>query len=326
VLRAHLSAPPPVPSALQPAARRFDKVVTTAMAKRSEDRFADTDAFRKALLSAWATPEHTLAQANTGPAYPTTRLIDAARSGHEPPLTPLGATGRRAALDYLSPADATPPPTPRPTQASGVAPQPGGSAAGIAVAAIAGVAVLAVLSAFSATGTAARPTPSVAAPSALPSASASPSPSVAAPTTVSVPSLSGSLTSAKAALVASGLYVGKVTQLPSVEPSGTVLGQSPEAGALVAPGSPVTLQIASGSNTVPEVGELRVEAAIAALESAGFVVPDSTVGVDPEAVVTGTQPTAGALLRLGKPVQLLLMSPTPAASEPSPTPSVSSPP
>ncbi|MBA3020131.1 PASTA domain-containing protein [Propionicimonas sp.] len=329
VLRAHLSAPPPVPSALQPAARRLDKVVTTAMAKRTEDRFADAAAFREALLSAWARPEGGLAEAATGPAYPTTRLIDAGGAGSatQPPLTRLNATGRRAALDYLSPTDPGPAAVSRPTQASGVADEPGGSAAGIAVAAIAGVAVLAVLSAFTATGTAARPATSAATSAAAAPTSAPPSalPTATAVVPVQVPALSGSLAEAEASLNAAGLAVGVITKIPSAQSAGTVLGQTPQAGRSVTPGAKVDLRIASGSNIVPTVDGLTVAEARAALSAAGFT-GSSPAGYPEEAVVSGSRPAADVLFHLGGTVFLTVANPTPIASEPGPTPSISSPP
>ncbi len=328
VLHAHLSAPPPVPSASQPTARRLDRVVTTAMAKRPEDRFADAAAFREALLGAWTRQEHGLAEATTGRAYPTTRLIDGgALSTAQPPLTPLGATGRRAALDYLNPANATSAPTPRPAQASGVAAEPGGSAAGIAVAAIAGVAVLAVLSAFTATGTAARPataTPASAA-AAPTSAPASALPTATAVVSVQVPVLSGSLAAAEASLNTAGLAVGVITRIPSAQAAGTVLGQTPQAGRSVAAGTKVDLRVASGSNIVPTVEGLTVTEARAALSAAGFT-GSSPAGYPEEAVVSGSRPAANVLFHLGGTVFLTVANPTPIASDPGPTPSVSSPP
>jgi eukaryotic-like serine/threonine-protein kinase len=324
VLRAHQSAPPPAPSALQPAARRLDAVVTTAMAKRPENRYPDADAFREALTGAWSRPGRTWADSTSGSAYPATRILATASAESAPrpaPSTPLTSAGR-ARLDYLAPSATSPRP------ASGLdAAAPAGSgssAAGVAVAALAGVAVLAVLSAFTVTSSVARPTPTVAqvSASAVPSLSLSPSPS-ASPSrsldVVSVPTLSGQLTAAETTLKASGLRLGRLWRIPSAEAAGTVLSQSPNSGVQVPAGTSVSLQVASGTNAVPDVAGMTVAAAVATVESAGFAVPTSVA--DPNSVVIGTQPSAGALLRLGVSVTVVLPPSSVAAASPNPTPS-----
>jgi|GEM_PF-673961 len=55
-MAAHVNAPPPVPSALAPAARPLDRVVTLAMAKTPVRRFRDADTFRAALVVATRGP------------------------------------------------------------------------------------------------------------------------------------------------------------------------------------------------------------------------------------------------------------------------------
>jgi serine/threonine-protein kinase len=335
VLRAHLSAPPPVPSALARTPRSLDQIVTTAMAKQPGDRYGDADAFRAALAVALAGNRTTWQVSRDGgqSSYAATRLLPAASRqlldpvGHRPwSDPPQGYTG---SLDYLG-AESPPPAverfgSARPSDLTSTAASHN-SAASVAVAVLAGVAVLAVLSAFASTGTSAYPVPSaVSSPSASPAPATSPTPIT--PAQVSVPTLHGRLNQAEAALRAAGLSLGQIARTASAEAAGTILGQSPDPGELVAPGSSVTLLVASGSNTVPEVAGLSVASATAALESAGFTVSQLGADADPTALVAGCQPEPGTLLRIG--VQITVMVPNrpvqPAPSpDPSPTPQASS--
>lgn len=70
VLAAQVSAPPPVPSALVPAAHPLDRVVTTAMTKDSRHRFQSADEFRLSLAGAL--------QAAADGERPATRVLPAA--------------------------------------------------------------------------------------------------------------------------------------------------------------------------------------------------------------------------------------------------------
>ena len=58
------------------------------------------------------------------------------------------------------------------------------------------------------------------------------------------------LGTAKGALMANGLRVGTITEVPAAEPAGTVIGQGIGAGARVATGSYVTLTVSSGIGEV----------------------------------------------------------------------------
>jgi serine/threonine-protein kinase len=180
--------------------------------------------------------------------------------------------------------------------------------AAIALLALAGLAVV--------TATSSHPQVQ-AAPAVLPaSATATPSPSAAPspPPTVVVPLLPGSLGEAEAALTQVGLRLGKVTQVLSAEPAGTILRQRPAAGSAVAVGAMVQLWVASGSNAVPAVSGLTVAAASAVLESSGFTLTDASRALSPEEIVTESQPAVGTSLRLGVAVTLIV-TPTPTPSE-----------
>ncbi|MCE1174777.1 MAG: serine/threonine-protein kinase [Propionibacteriales bacterium] len=293
-VRAHLSAPPPVPSAVMPSARALDDVVTTAMAKRPEDRFADAVTFREALRRAQRT------------APPPTRVLPSVPPQLGRSARPAGFTG---GLDYLN-APATAPATSkrgRPPKAP-----PTGSAAPLAAIALLALAAVAV-----ATATSSHPQLQAMPPALPASATATPSPSAAPspPPTVVVPLLPGSLGEAEAALSQVGLRLGKVTQVLSAEPAGTVLRQRPAAGSAVAVGAAVQLTVASGNNAVPAVSGLSVAAASAVLESSGFTLADASRELGPDEVVSESQPAVGTSLRLGVAVTLVV------ALEPSPSPS-----
>lgn len=302
VLEAHITAPPPVPSALAVAARPLDRVVTRAMAKEPEDRFPDAAGFTEALVGALSRVGFT--QVHSGVAAPYT------------PTRVMALTARP------EPSRATPARQPGGTTPGTV---PRNPAATIAVAAIAGVALLAVLSTFAAPAMSAHPPPSVPPPSTeATSAKPTPRPTKASlPAEVTVPTLHGKLASAERALRAAGLSLGRVSREESAEPAGTVLGQSPDAGQVVARGAAVNLEVASGANTVPATAGLTVAAAVATLQSAGFGAATNRVVVDATVTVLGTEPAEGTVLRLGVTVTLILdgeatpsptMTPTPTAT------------
>lgn len=88
---------------------------------------------------------------------------------------------------------------------------------------------------------------------------------------VVTPDLIGELQpGATAVLQAAGLVLGTVTTVNSLTPLGNVVGQSPAPGTLVAPQSPVSLQVSSGPVTVPNVVGQVQAAATAALQGVGL--------------------------------------------------------
>lgn len=144
-----------------------------------------------------------------------------------------------------------------------------------------------------------------------------------------VPTLAGlTLAEARSRLAEAGLRAGALAIVESARPGDTVLASTPVAGANVAADSTVDLEVASGSNRMPDVtGESRADA-VAAAQSAGFSVdivfvdaPGSEAGN-----VIGTQPSAGTSVRVGATITLRVASeqqpeptPTPIPTPPSPT-------
>jgi len=178
------------------------------------------------------------------------------------------------------------------------------------VAAIVGVAVLAVVSTFAAPALSAHPLPS-GLPSMAEPSSATPTPT-SRPTRaslsadVTVPTLHGKLAAAERTLRLAGLTLGQVSRGDSPEIAGTVLGQSPDAGRVVPRGIRVDIVVASGANAVPVTAGLSAAAAVATLQSAGFVAASNRAVVDATATVLRSEPAEGSVLRLGVTVTLIL--------------------
>ncbi|MBA3523739.1 MAG: Stk1 family PASTA domain-containing Ser/Thr kinase [Geodermatophilaceae bacterium] len=119
------------------------------------------------------------------------------------------------------------------------------------------------------------------------------------PATVLVPQIIG-LTedAARSQLLAEGLEVASVQSQSSAEPAGRVVDSSPMAGASVAPNSPVTLFVSTGTLPMPPVFGLSYDAAVDALAEAGFGnVVSTTLETDKgePGTVVGQDPAPGDL-------------------------------
>jgi beta-lactam-binding protein with PASTA domain len=120
-------------------------------------------------------------------------------------------------------------------------------------------------------------------------------------------------TAATTAITGAGLTVGAVSLVQSATvPAGVVMSESPIAGALVAPGSAVSLTVSSGNQVaVPDVvGQAQV-AATAAITNAGLVVGTITTAPNatlPAGTVISESPTAGTLVAIGSAVSLVISS------------------
>ena len=116
----------------------------------------------------------------------------------------------------------------------------------------------------------------------------------------------------------------------SAKPAGTVVRQSPQAGTLLAPNSPVTIYVSGGGTQVTStVGDPRATA-ISILQNEGFKVQVITAagpaGSTPDNVFQQT-PSSGTLPQ-GSTVTIYVAStpiPTPSATTPTPTPSATTP-
>lgn len=343
-MQAHVSAPPPVPSALAPAARRLDRIVTRAMTKVPARRFRDAAEFREALAASAAVAPavvapavppavvaHAMAaQAVAGPDQDETDPLAADRTSTGATRIRAGDPVRRGTLAYLTdpePVAAVP--------ATGRVPGNGPAVlGGVAVVALVVVvlvaAALAGSSASPGAGPDAAPAPGPSATSAVPATTPpltptpTPTPTVtpsalpATPTPVpaSVPALHGTLADAEQALLAAGFRVGTITREDSAERAETVLQQRPAPGAQVVAGAVVDLTVASGRNAVPQVAGMSLGTATAVLETAGFLVAPQPSVVPADRTVTGSDPPAGTVLRVGVTISLVVQSPP----TPDPTP------
>ncbi|MCC4250264.1 MULTISPECIES: protein kinase domain-containing protein [Microbacterium] len=303
VVRAQLSAPPPVASVrargVPPA---LDRVLVRAMLKNPADRFADAGEMRRALEAAAPAPAPPAQTRVLRPAPAAPPIAVAA-----PPAGPDdGEGGTRSRGDGA-----------------------GWGAAAVVVVVLALVAVAVPLMA-----TAGRPEPGPApTATALPTTSADPGGTTSASPTpeasgVVVPGL-GSLESMLAALEEAGLVVGSITRQDSPLPAGAVLAADPAPGTAVTPGTVVRLVVASGTNAVPPVDGWTSAEADIALRAAGFV-PEQVVAVSDRTpgTVIGSAPAGGASAPVGSVVRVLVSSgrmtvptPTPTATTtPAPSP------
>jgi beta-lactam-binding protein with PASTA domain len=94
------------------------------------------------------------------------------------------------------------------------------------------------------------------------------------PTPVSVPSLSGDVKSSVQSLVGKGL-LATINYVPSDQPLGTVVSQSPAGGATSKTGTHITLSVASGpgqkeQETVPDASGQTIHDAVGTMNSAGL--------------------------------------------------------
>ena len=116
--------------------------------------------------------------------------------------------------------------------------------------------------------------------------------------------------SARSELRAAGLKV-TTTGVVSQESAGTVISQSPGAGADVSKGSRVQLTVSTGPAKVdvPDVSGLDEAAARVELERAGFVVrvsDESTMDPAQEGIVIRQTPTGGSGVQDGDAVKIVV--------------------
>jgi beta-lactam-binding protein with PASTA domain len=105
-----------------------------------------------------------------------------------------------------------------------------------------------------------------------------------------------------------------IKQVPSQEPAGTVLAQTPPAGKRAKPGTQVVLEVAKGQAavSVPSVTGQSEQQAAATLRSAGLTARLVTVpSTQPAGTVVAQNPAAGAKVARGSAVRLNVARATP---------------
>jgi len=256
-MRAHIEAPPPVPSVLAagiPGA--VDRTVVTAMSTDENGRYASATDMRRAVRDA----------VTAGVIQRPTRLLVG-----QPARSDLLAVTR---VYRARPTRTDGPPHPSVEPAPAPAPRNRRLALAIATAAITSVfAICWIIAANAAPDTSSSSAPSKASATPSPQPTVTPA-SVPRPavvsTVVAVPALvSLSLDQARTALVSVGLVVGTVSTLNSPAAARTVLSAG-DGSDRVTRGTHIDLVVASGSNSVPRVVRLTVSAA------SGTTVPTTT--------------------------------------------------
>ncbi|HQY32738.1 MAG TPA: serine/threonine protein kinase [Actinotalea sp.] len=287
VLRAQVTAPPPVPSGLvRGLPADVDRIVARCLAKAPADRYPSA----------------------------TAMSLDVARARGALVLGP-SAPGRTLELAVVAPG-------PRRAQRTT---RPPGRFAATAMLAVAGALVTAVAVVAQPAWAPDAAAAGQAVVAATPTASSSPSPSAVAPTArvpdVVVPDVVGlGRVAATEALTAAGLVLAGTVLADGPGASDVVLGTEPAPGGVVAPGSAVTLVLASGLTLVPDVAGADVAAATAALAAAGLVA--APVGDPGGVLVAATEPQVGSRVLVGSTVGLLTRTPSPTpvpSGEPSPS-------
>ncbi|GAB3617130.1 Stk1 family PASTA domain-containing Ser/Thr kinase [Okibacterium endophyticum] len=326
VLEAHVSAPPPIPSASRedvPVA--VDRLVATAMSKTARGRYADAAAMRSATetvlravtgseTSEWEGTEILAASSGSG-----TDRVSRTAATVAFAAAPNMTSRRVAAYLDREPADAA--------QAVGTAAIKARDTRGAGW--ILGTVVIAVMitvgvvaaSRAGETGVVAEPTPSV---TPSPSVSApgpehEPEPSIIEPVRVdapAIPEFGADAADAERILREAG-YDVHIAREPSPHPADTVLGSNPASGQPLSIGDTITLILASGSNHIPDVTGMGQDAAIEALHQAGFRASVFFVADPaPAGQVLSSQPAAPGLAVLASEVVLRLADGSPPAAPP----------
>ena len=140
-----------------------------------------------------------------------------------------------------------------------------------------------------------------------------------APTTYAVPNLVNQDLAGAQAAVTNSPGTFKIVKGPAVacDPGtadkGKVCTQAPAVGAMVAPGSTITIHLSNGAPTkqIPATAGKSPEAATSALEAAGFTVStqsQKTSDTIPNGQVIGTNPAAGSSAAINSSVVLIVSS------------------
>ena len=346
-MAAHREALPPVPSAENSRIPgEVDRVVVRGLAKHPDDRWQSATALAEAIeriqvRRGWAAAAGAAGTTGAADASVTKRLPGAvaglggaaAAAGAVAATTVLGttrglpgaptaATASNAALSAASTAAFRTPV--RPLDATTAAAEPDDSGR-LLWPWVAGLVVLATVTAIWVGAATGAPSSSEAGESPAPSATAAPAPAPTASTpaplpsdvpapapaaTATVPELAGvSLAAAERLLTAAGLLPGAVSRQDSPLAADAVLSTGSPAGAAVPEGTAIDLVVASGSNAVPPVTGLTSQAAVQAVQAAGFAVRlDSRAVTSPSQadIVLEASPGEGSRQATGSVVSLVV--------------------
>ena len=309
VLEAHVSAQPPVPSAWSAGVPiAVDRIVTKAMAKTLRYRFATAAEMLAAVtIASEAHADQPKAGAEAATVVFSTTTASLLRSAPTERFSAVPGRVPGYTPEYLAQSYRGAHPVARKQRP--------------VILALAVVLPLVLLTGIAAAvAGSGAPEPEVTPTAPAVEAAATPRVEAAPNAYVRVPSLGATLADAEVALARAGLTMTLVRE-QSASAADTVLRSEPVAAGSILRGGAVTVVVASGENSVPEVTSMTAAAAEAGLRGAGFGVTIVTLTDDSVATGTslGTTPVAGTVLLLGTTVSLFVAE-GPAVSEPTPTP------
>ncbi|WP_445995999.1 protein kinase domain-containing protein [Okibacterium fritillariae] len=329
-MAAHREALPPVPSAENSRIPgEVDRVVVRGLAKHPDDRWQSAEAFAEALerirvRRGWAgAPGAQSAQsARSAPGAADSSVTKRL------PGSAAGLGGAVAGAAATTTAFRTPA---RPLDAPTAAAEPDDTGRPLWPW-VAGLVVLATVTAIWVGAATGAPSSSEAGETPAPSATAAPAPAPSASTpaplpsdlsapapaaTATVPELAGvSLAAAERLLTAAGLLPGAISRQDSPLAADAVLSSGSPSGAAVPEGTAIDLVVASGSNAVPPVTGLTSQAAVQALQAAGFAVRlDSRAVTSPAQadIVLEASPGEGMRETTGSVIRLIVGHSVPGA-------------
>jgi beta-lactam-binding protein with PASTA domain len=138
---------------------------------------------------------------------------------------------------------------------------------------------------------------------------------IEAQTTTNVPNVIGlNRTNAQKEIISAGLVIGTVAPANNIKaPTGSVINQSPAAGASVLTGTAVNLEVSAGpaAYVVPKVVGLTQADALTEITASDLVLGTVTQTVSetiPGGRIVSQNPTAGTLVLQGSSVNLIVSS------------------
>ncbi|MEY4533170.1 MAG: hypothetical protein RI926_939 [Actinomycetota bacterium] len=291
VAHQHIHAHPPAPSSLNPkVSLALDQVVFTALAKDKADRFQTTAEFGRELRAAAAAKASTGSIPKAVPVAPEASVDSLFGSAIAEPALEKSETPSELPDDFLFLFGDDPQTAPTLIQPEQFRPQPKRVVAAVAVIAL-------VFGAIAGVG--------------LWVATLEPT-NIFPSSTVTVPALQN--VEEKAALKELGeldLIPSTVVENSALIKKGKVIRTEPEKGAVIDPGTPITVYVSAGKTMVevPQVADMSVADAKVQLEAVGLVVGTTTEAHSPSyaaGLIIGTTPTLGTRLIQGSKVNLLV--------------------
>lgn len=299
VAHQHIHAHPPAPSSINPkVSLALDQVVFTALAKDKADRFQTTAEFGRELRAAAVAKPVATKPATTPAAVVETKASTPAQNDLDSlvganisqPAVEKSTTASELPDDFLFLFGDDPQTAPTLIQPEKFRPEPKRVVTAVAVIAL----VFGAIAGMGLWVATLQPT------NIFPSS------------TVTVPALQNvAEKDAIKQLEDLGLVTNEVVENNALVKKGKVIRTEPEKGAVLDPGTPITVYVSAGKTMVevPQVEDMTVADAKVQLEAVGLVVGTTTEGHSAAyaaGLVIGTTPTLGTKLIQGSKVNLLV--------------------